>query len=284
MEKLAVTLRFLATGNAQISLAMNYRITPAAISKLLRQTMEALCQVLEASELPPPSEKIWADSEKTNSENWNFSNCCGATDGKHVRIRAPSLSGSHNFNYKGYFSVALLAVVDASYRFIIVDIGASGSQSEGGVLARSVFGKALQNQAAKLPPPKIVNNIELPHVIVGDDAFPLRPNLIKPYPAAPWRIFHQAIHADLDFTKLIIKTCVILHNFLMRKGDVNVTGDRLNDGRIIERNWRSDVSGMEGLKQQGSNNHYVEASKIRDTFMNYFNTTGKVPWQNNVFE
>ena len=66
---------------------------------------------------------------------WNFPNCYGAMDGKHIVIKQPRNSGSYFFNHKGSFSLVLLGLVDANDKFIYVDV-----------------------------------------------AFPLRTNLMKPYP------------------------------------------------------------------------------------------------------
>ena len=52
-----------------------------------------------------------------------FPNYIDAMGGKYILIRQPRNSASLYFNYKGTLSTALLALVDADYKFIYVDVG-----------------------------------------------------------------------------------------------------------------------------------------------------------------
>ena len=71
----------------------------------------------------------------------NFPNYIGAIDGKHVMIQCPFNSGPLFYNYKSYFSVVLLAVASADYRFVMVDVRAYGSKNDSGVLNQTTFFK-----------------------------------------------------------------------------------------------------------------------------------------------
>lgn len=93
------------------------------------------------------------------------------------------MRGSENFNYKHFDSVVLFAVCDAKYKFIVVDVGAKGRESDGGVFERSAFGKLFINHQLHLPRPVYHSDIDtcLPYVFVGDDAFPLHEHMMKPF-------------------------------------------------------------------------------------------------------
>jgi hypothetical protein len=93
-------------------------------------------------------------------------------DGKHIVIRCPSKSGSELYNYKRDYSVILLATVDGNYRFIYTNAGTNGRVNDALVFSKSTFNEALQTNTLNLP---------TEGVFVGDDAFPLRKNTMKPY-------------------------------------------------------------------------------------------------------
>ena len=88
------------------------------------------------------------------------------------------------FNYKKSFSIVLLALCDASYQFTTVDIGEAGKQSDGGLFANSDLGRSIVNGYFSLPQPKNLyseSEFFFRYVFVGDDAFPVRHNFLKPY-------------------------------------------------------------------------------------------------------
>ena len=116
-------------------------------------------------------------------ERWNFDKCIGALGGKHVVIRPPPSSGSYYFNYKHTFSIVLLALVDADYKFTYVDIGTNARISDGGVFENSALAQALEYDELNIPDPTPLPNrtMNVPYVTVTDDAFPLLPSILKPF-------------------------------------------------------------------------------------------------------
>jgi hypothetical protein len=252
---------------------------------------------------------------------WNFPNCVGAIDGKHVVIQAPSRSGSSFFNYKGTHSIVLMAVCDAHYRFLLVDVGDSGRHSDGGVLSNSDFGKALLDGKIAFPGDCALPGTSqptLPHAIVGDEAFPLRLNMLRPYPgrnlpedkkvfnyrlrrarrtienafgilAARWRIFRRPIIAEAENVVTFTKATIALHNFLRVRESSTYCPAGFSDGEDADRNvmrggWRDEVEssngGMVGIGRSSSNMHTSNAAANRDAFREYFNSPqGSVSWQ-----
>jgi len=178
--------RFLATGDSFKTIATSYRLGHSTVQSIVIQVCEAIIENLMSITMPKPTVAQWRKIAEEFWDIWNFPNCIGALDGKHVVIQAPVNSGSQFFNYKKTFSIVLLALVDAHYRFIAVDIGGYGRNSDGGLFANSKLGKALEKNKLNVPKDNALPNTQtiMPYIIVGDEAFPLKKYLLKPYPGS----------------------------------------------------------------------------------------------------
>jgi len=77
-----------------------------------------------------------------------------------------------------------MAVVDSHYKFVTIHVGGYGSNSDGGTWKHSKFGKAFDSNKVRIPEPKVLPNstVVAPHVLIGDEAFQLRPNFLRPFP------------------------------------------------------------------------------------------------------
>ena len=80
-EKLALTLHFLATGNSQILLSLNFRMGRATISRVLHETFHAIWDALVDDYLKfPQLVEEWKAISQQFLKSWNFPNCLGAID------------------------------------------------------------------------------------------------------------------------------------------------------------------------------------------------------------
>ena len=313
--KLAITLRFLATGNSYHSLAFAFRVAHNTISLFVPAVCDAIVEEYSEEQFDTPTtEAAWQEVANKFGTRWNFPHCCGALDGKHVRIRKPRKSGSLYFNYKGYFSIVLLGLVDADYKFLWVNVGASGSNSDCGIFNRSSLEPALREDTLGLPRPSPLPNDDrpIPYFMVGDDAFPLREYMMKPYPyavldhdqrilnyrfsrarrvvenafgimAARWRCLHTCMLVTPPNAVSITKACIVLHNVL-RDLNPNIPNRDLDmeggDGQVIPGAWR-DAGVLQAVEQEGRGPRRTVAGKeLRAYLKAYFNSpAGSLPWQ-----
>ena len=92
-------------------------------------------------------------------ERSNFSHTCGVLDGKHVNGKCPPNSGSlYHYNYKGFYSVVLMALLDAHYKFIWADIGGMGSASDAQIYNASKLKECVEDGSLGFPDPEPLHN------------------------------------------------------------------------------------------------------------------------------
>lgn len=255
----------------------------------------------------PSTESEWKYIAQQFEDKWNFPHCIGALDGKHVMIRPPPNSGSFFFNYKHHFSMVLLALVDADYKFIYLDIGCNGRVSDGGVLRNSSLSTALKENTLNIPGPSVLPgvSVQAPFFIVADDAFPLKTCILKPYAQTGltkqrriynyrlsrarrivenafgilsnrFRIFMQPIALSPEKIEHIILACCSLHNFLrVRLGNCSVytpngiVDTETDTHEVIDGRWRQDPQpqGLQPLSEQQGGNRYTNDAKGLRNYM-----------------
>ena len=104
-------------------------------------------------------------------------------DDTHIRIVCPTDSDAMFVNYKKYFSVVLQGLVVADCKFIAVDMGGFRKQSDGGTFLASDLLSFITGKRISFPEPDFLphSNVKAPYVMLGDEAYPLLPYLMKPY-------------------------------------------------------------------------------------------------------
>ncbi|XP_069609053.1 uncharacterized protein [Ranitomeya imitator] len=174
-------LRFLATGESYTSLYLQFRVGKSTISQIVRCTCTVIWQKLQPIVMPCPTKETWLQVAAGFQTVANFPNCVGAVDGKYVRVLKPPRSGSRFFNYKKYFSVVLMAVADAHYKFVAIDVVLMAVLGTLGCCNHHRLDfKFFEMAPAPRPLPGSTHPV--PFVMVSDGAFPLKTNLLRPYP------------------------------------------------------------------------------------------------------
>lgn len=214
------------------------------------------------------------------------------------------------YNYKGTHSLVLMVVANANYRISLLDIGAPGRRSDGGVFYDSEIGKRFQNDMLSIPAPRPIEygGQALPFILVGDEAFPLTRYMLKPYPrsgrldrrknvfnyrlsrvrrivenvfgilSARMRIFRKPLIASIPTAIRIIKATTCLHNFIiLEELEKPHTQRRYMTLNAHERELCS--TDMEDVGMFDRSRLTKSSAQIRDDFATFFETTGAVSWQ-----
>nr|XP_026484868.1 uncharacterized protein LOC113392584 [Vanessa tameamea] len=106
-------------------------------------TCEQIWNMLQPLYMPTKQGDDWIKIADEFYSCTNISNIIGAIDGKHIRMIQPEHSGSSYFNYKKFFSCVLMALTDADYKFVYIDVGSYGTASDSEIFKTSEMGKRL---------------------------------------------------------------------------------------------------------------------------------------------
>ncbi|KAL8567704.1 hypothetical protein ACOMHN_009012 [Nucella lapillus] len=224
----------------------------------------------------------------------------------------PRRGGSVYYNYKGYHSIILFAAADAYYKFTWVDVGANGSASDCQVFNSSELKEAIEDDTISFPDPDPLpgDNVDMPYFLAGDNAFPLRTWLMKPFSrreldnderifnyrlsrgrrvienafgilANRFRVLLTTMRQSRGTVTKIVLACVCLHN-LLRSGEhgpppsVDLEDEQHN---VIPGQWRGEAQ-MDDLEAVTGNRTTKVAKRQRLSLKHYFmSDAGAIEWQ-----
>ena len=314
--KLAVTLRYLATGDNYRSLCYAFRIGVSTISTFLPAVCRAITEAFNAEVFPEEwTEDRWKTIADKFYTRWNMPHTMGALDGKHVAIKKPSNSGSLYHNYKGYFSIPMLALVDADYKFQWVEFGGIGHMSDAQIFLETDLRQDLEDGSINRPAPCLLTDdpedtTDVPYYIISDDAFALKDYCMKPYSrhsmspkelifnyrlsrarrvvenafgllAQRFRVMLSTCELIPENARTVMKCCTTLHNLLLDrlpspKNAVDREDAHMN---VLPGAWREHVIWPE-QPQPRAGRANTDGKKVRETLADFFGSpVGIVPWQ-----
>ena len=316
-ERLVLTLRFLASGDLQQSLCFSFRISRAAICTILSKTCEKFWEVLALSYIRAQSIVLeWKKISNKCFDMGDVPHCIDEIDDKHSSIKCPANSGSLYYNYKGFFSLVLLAICDAKYKFTLIGIGSYGSNNDCGILAKSLFDDIKMNLPSAEDLAGFPRN-PLNYFLAGDEIFPLKAWLLRRHPgnltnsqkvfnyrlsksrhtientfgilASRWRIFRRPIKAKVENAQRNSLAAIGLHNYLQQTYNAYccptgfIYSENSNDS-IKEGFWRDNirsegVAGLQEIENVRGSRYQQNALEQRKVLKDYFINESTISWQ-----
>lgn len=170
-------------GETVAALSISFLIGKTTVRRYVNEVSKAVIHHLASEFMPmPKTTEEWLFISEEFEKKRNFPHVLGAIDGKHCKVIKPDNSGSQFYNYKNFFSIVLLAICDADYKFIYCQCGSYGSESDGGVFKDSMLSKWLEEDLLNIPKPKdILGFGKIPYFFIGDAAFAQSSFILKPY-------------------------------------------------------------------------------------------------------
>ena len=204
-------------------------------------------------------------------------------------------------NFKNYYSVVLLALVDAKYQFMWAALSASGNTHDSTYFQSThVFHEI--NEANVLPEKfQFSGNTKIPPMILGDGAFPMKPCMCKPFGDAVlteerlfqlsfkpcaygirrafgkresrFRVLHRKCESSKESIKAMDFVAVVLYNICLEMGDILPRSmDLTVDPATNKRGDRKEVAAILDLADRNQRNYMRDktATAIRESLTTFF--------------
>ena len=244
--RLAVCLYRLARGDYLHTIGELIGLGTSTVCEIVREVssiiVNRLWERFVTNNFPTTSEKL-EEVMASFEEKWQYPSCFGAVDGCHLPIKCPrggQESAKEYHNFKNFFSIVLMALVDSRKRFIWAASGSPGNSHDAIILQSTrLYAKMMEGNI--IPTLEDRDGSAVKPMIIGDSAFPFHTWLMKPYAntvptpqqqyftyrlsrarmvvegafgmlKGRWRVLMRKSECEEETLKLMSLACVVLHN------------------------------------------------------------------------
>ena len=255
--RLGICLYRLARGDYYYTIAEMAGIGEATVCTTVIEVCQSIVNNLWASAVAsifPKTEDEFREAMITMEEHWQFPCAFGAIDGCHIPLKCPpggQQSQKEHHNFKGFYSIVLMAIVNAKYEFTWASCGYPGNNHDFSSIFQATNIYARINNGTILPHiAKKLNETDIPPLLLDDGAFPFHTWLMKPFSNAVlsidqkyfnyrlsrarmvtegafgklkgrWRVLQRKCECNKDTVKLVTLACIVLHNLCILLGDTS---------------------------------------------------------------
>ena len=203
-------------------------------------------------------------------------------------------------NFKNFYSVILLALVDAKYRFIWAALGAPGNTHDFTYFQSTRLWENITEERVLPEKFQFIGDVHVPPMILGDGTFPMKSWVCKPYGDAVltekkryfnyclsrarmvsecafgklksrFRVLHRRCESSKESVKAMGLAAVVLHNICISAGDIlprsmDLTVDPATNKR------RDEIASILDLTDRHQKNYISDSSarSIRQALMELF--------------
>ncbi|XP_064468466.1 uncharacterized protein LOC135379146 [Ornithodoros turicata] len=288
-KRVAVGLYRLCSTAEDRTIAHLSAISRSTVNTIFREFCGAVIEHLKSEWLRMVRPEEMASHMRKFFALSGFPHAVGVLDGCHFPVSPPKLHAVDYHNYKGWYSIILLELVDHHYRFRYINLGSPGRCHDAHVYGRSRL-CALVNGDHFRSPVTIIEETPVPPIILCDQAFPLTANLMKPFANASKDTPEAAFNYNPSKTRRIVENAYgrlkARFRFIMKHMEcriptakrairaactLNNICEALKDS--VEQQWLQEAQIVDGHYGQPSHNTDVCSSRgdqVRGALTKYF--------------
>ncbi|XP_064469812.1 putative nuclease HARBI1 [Ornithodoros turicata] len=289
-KRVAISLYRLGSSAEDRTVANLFSVGRSTVNEIFREFCAVIVSELEKGAVRMPTQEEMNRQVESFEAALGFPQAMGALDGCHFPVSPPKEFAPDYHNYKGWYSIILLALADHKYQFRYVNVGSPGRCHDSHVYHRSSLCGLVQSslfESSRM----VLQGVNIPVLILCDQAFPLTQNLMKPFPhigtltpaqrrfnyqlsqarrvventfgrlKARFRCVLKRMENDIENVPMTIRACCVLRNFCEGFSDQ------------VDQRWMTVVQeDMTGIEQPGHQCTAREgrAVSVRNALAYYF--------------